>query len=134
MNEVSKRREDSPEVRVLLRLFLGFFGGVFVSLFSYVMCWYSFDPRLPTEGPAVLAASIGFFVGGIAIALCAFSTNPVLRLIAWTLGGLGFGNVLLAVIRGGLTVGTYVTDSGLVMALSFAVIGYRTVPPSRNTD
>lgn len=127
------RREDSPEVRVVLRLFLGFFGGYFLGVVSYLMLWYSFDPRLPTETPAALAGLLGFLLGAPAVAFGAFSRSPVLRMLAWAAGGAGFGDVLLAIIAGGLAVGTVLTPSGMVMAVVGAVLGYRRVLPTRHS-
>ena len=127
-----KHGEDSPEVRLLLRLFLGFFGGLFIAVVSYLVLWYSFDPRLPTEAPAALASLFGFLLGAPVVAFAAFARNRWIRVGAWAAGGAGFGDVLLAIIAGGLEVGTVLTPVGVIMAVVGSILGYRTVPPIRS--
>jgi hypothetical protein len=128
------RREDSPDVRLLLRAFLGFFGGSFLGTISFVLVWISFDPGLPTETPATIGGLIGFIAGAAAVGYFAFSRYTLLRILAWAIGGAGFGNVLLSMIAGGLSVGTFLTPSGIVLAIVGAVLGFRTVPPRTSSE
>lgn len=123
---------DSIPARVLARVLLGFFGGVFLGPASYMIIWESHDPRLPTETPAVLMGMVGFLLGGIGVALGAFTRNRVVRVVVWAIGGAGFGNVLEAIVLGGLEVGTVLTLSGLVMGIVGSVIGYRRVLPNKD--
>ena len=127
-------REDSPEVRLLLRFVLGFFGGSFLGVVSYLVVWYSFDPRLPTETPAAISALLGFLLGAPSVAFGAFARHRFLRVLAWAAGGAGFGDILLAILAGGLEWGAVLTPSGVVMALIGAVLGYRTVPPRSEAE
>ena len=122
-------REDSPGVRILLRLILGLFGGYFLGAVSYVVIWISFDPRSQNESLAVLAGLAGLVLGGAAVAFGAFNHSSGLRMLAWAAGGAGIGDILLGVIRGGLTVGAFLTPSGIVLAVVGAALGYRTLPP-----
>lgn len=125
------RREDPPEVRILLRLLLGFFGGLFLGVAAVVALWSSTESR-PTPDGLVLVSV--FLLGAPAVGFGAFARNPLLRVLAWGVGGAGLGDVLLAVLVGGLGVGDYLTPMGVVLALVGAVIGYRTVPPGTKGD
>jgi hypothetical protein len=120
------RREYPREVRILLRLFLGFFGGLFLGVVAVVALWSLTESR-PT--PDALVFVFVFLFGASAVGFGAFARNPLLRVLAWGAGGAGFGDILLAVLVGGLGVGDYLTPMGIVLALVGAVIGYRTVPP-----
>jgi hypothetical protein len=125
------RGEDVPEVRILLRVFLGIFGGLFLGVVAVVTLWSSTESR-PTPDGLVFALVLLF--AAPAVGFAAFARNPLLRVLAWGAGGAGFGDVLLAVLVGGLSVGDYLTPMGIVLALVGSIIGYRTVPPGLKGD
>lgn len=125
------RCEDPPEVRILLRLFLGFFGGLFLGIVAVVALWSSTESRPTPDGIVFVCV---FLSGAAAVGFGAFARNSLLRVLAWGAGGAGLGDVLLAVLVGGLSVGDYLTPMGIVLALVGAVIGYRTVPPGPKGD
>jgi len=96
---------------------------------SYLGLWYSFDPRLPTEALAIIASLFGFVLGALIVALGVFARHPLVRILAWAVGGAGFGDVLLAILAGGLGFGEVLTPVGILMTIVAAVLGYRTVAP-----
>lgn len=126
-----ERRDDSQVVRGLLRLFLGCFGGLFLGVFAVVTLWPSTESR-PTPDARVFVCV--FVIGALGVGVSAFARNPLLRALAWGAGWAGFGDLLLAVLVGGLGAGDVLTPMGIVLALVGAVIGYRTVPPTSKDD
>jgi len=69
-----------------------------------------------------------WIVVGILAGWTAYSRITPLRVVTWALAGLGTGFVLEAILAGGLEVGTWLTLSGMVLAIVFAVLGYRRGP------
>lgn len=126
-------RADAPEARVALRLVLGFFGGLFVSVATYIAVCGAIDQQ--KEQFAEIAAMLGLLVGAPVIAFAAFAQNVALRIAAWSIAGAGLGNALLAFAAGGVIAGDFFTPGGMVTAVVGAILGYRTVPPgSDSTD
>ena len=118
-------REYPREVRILLRLFLGFFGGLFLGVVAVVALWSSTESRPASDA---LVFVFAFLFSAPAVGFGAFARNPLFRVLAWGTGGAGFGDVLLAMLVGGLSVGDYLTPMGIVVGVVGVVIGYRTVP------
>lgn len=125
-------RADAPEARVALRLVLGFFGGLFVAVATYIAVRGVIAEQ--QEQFAEIAAMLGLLLGAPVIAFAAFSQNVALRIAAWSIAGAGLGNALLAFAAGGVIAGDFFTPGGMVMAVVGVVLGYRTVPSGSDSS
>lgn len=123
---------DPPELRAALRYLLGLLGAIFIGVATFVIVWRAVEPR--SETPAAISGLLGGLLGFTLVAIGAYARSASLRMLAWGLAGAGFGNLLMAIIRGGLPVGTWLTLSGIVMAIVGAVLGYRTNPPRAKNE
>jgi hypothetical protein len=117
-----KTREIIP--RPLVRVGIGIFGGIFVAPALYVALVMMTQQHAVAEWLAIPE----MVAGGIAVGWATFVSSPMMRIAAWACAGLGAGLILDAIRMGGLSVGTFVTPSGLILAVALSVIGYRAIP------
>jgi len=82
-NKPVGRRDDAREVHIFLRVFLGFFGSMFLAVVAVVMLWSLTESR-PTPDGSVLV--IMFVFGAPAVGFGAFARHPFLRVLAWGAG------------------------------------------------
>lgn len=111
------------EVRIPLQIGIGICGGVFASSLVWVLIAYQFESH--GWAAAEIVGFLSFFVTAPVIGGCAYSKNFEIRTAAWLAGGMGLGNILMAILAGGLAVGTVLTGSGAILGFVAAIIGYR---------
>jgi uncharacterized membrane protein len=115
-------------VRLMLRVVLGLSGCMFVSAAVHVLI------NSVTEGVLVAELSVvpSMIAAAIAVSGASFARHVILRIIAWAIAGLGAGLLFDATLLGGLSVGTWLTRSGIVLGIAGAALGIlarRRIPP-----
>jgi hypothetical protein len=126
--ETSTPLPNADGLRLAGRIVVGFFGGTFAAPALWVAIVYWTGQWNLAELLVIPAWIVGALVAG----WTAYSSCTPMRVGAWAFAGLGIGFCLEAVLSGGLGVGTWLTLSGIVLGLVFAVLGYRRAPEARS--
>lgn len=102
----------------LVQIVVGICGGEFVAGAFHVTVWRWTEMMMLAEVAFIPA----WIVAGGAIALCSYSRNGLARALAWSQIGLGFGLLYDCWNYGGLSLGTWWPDSGLLFpAIGIAI-------------
>jgi hypothetical protein len=108
----------------LVRIVVGILG----AFFAVPAVWVLIVVFTQQHTLAELSVYPAMLVGGLAVGWASFSRLILLRILAWSTAGLGAGLILEAILSGGLGVGTFITLSGIVLAIVGAVLGFRSRP------
>ncbi len=114
----------ADDLRPVGRVAIGCLGGIFGS----TAVWVAIVSMTGSWTGANLLFIPSWIVIGIVTGWTAYSGVTPLRIATWAIAGLGTGIVLEAILAGGLAVGTWLTLSGMVLGIVFAILGYRRRP------
>lgn len=99
--------------------------GCFAGLFSSAAIWVLIVSMMEKWTVAEALVIPSWICVAILSGWTAYSSLTLVRVGTWALAGLGMGLVLEAILAGGLDVGTWLTPSGIILGVVFAILGYR---------